>query len=163
LDAVFKKRDRKREEGEKGIHQPEELTTKELLNHSLENKAITNNWLTTRDNNDSTEDKEEEPYITLTTKRRLSKDTKNKKYAVHKNDTRINNETTIQQTQNDQPKQVVSPIQQHVEGKVEDTPLEPDVPEYLLNDHGNESMIDEDWLIEQQILLEDTFTHFNID
>src|SRR5690625_3129347 len=24
-------------------------------------------------------------------------------------------------------------------------------------------MIDEDWLIEQQILLEDTFTHFNID
>src|SRR5699024_12790755 len=67
------------------------------------------------------------------------------------------------QTQNDQPKQVVSPIQQHVEGKVEDTPLEPDVPEYLLNDHGNESMIDEDWLIEQQILLEETFTHFNID
>src|SRR5699024_12724806 len=82
---------------------------------------------------------------------------------AHINDTRINNETTIQQKQNDQPKQVVSPIQQHVEGKVEDTPLEPDVPEYLLNDHGNESMIDEDWLIEQQILLEDTFTPFNID
>src|SRR5699024_3375046 len=119
LDAVFKKRDRKREEVEKDIQQPEELTTKELLNHSLENK-----------------------------------DSKNEKVDAHINDTRINNETTIQQTQNDQPKQVVSPIQQHVEGKVEDTPLEPDVPEYLLNDHGNESMIDEDWLIEQQILLE---------
>lgn len=45
----------------------------------------------------------------------------------------------------------------------EETPEEPDVPDYLLNDQGNESMIDEDWLIEQQILLEDTFTHFNID
>src|SRR5699024_4095653 len=94
--------------------------------------------------------------------RRFNKDSKNEKVDAHINDTRINNETTIQQTQNDQPKQVVSPIQQHVEGKVEDTPLEPDVPEYLLNDHGNESMIDEDWLIEQQILLKDTFRHFTI-
>src|SRR5699024_9861199 len=54
--------------------------------------------------------------------------------------------------------------QQNVgEQKVDATPQDPDIPEYLLNDHGNESMIDEDWLLEQQILLEDTFTHFNID
>src|SRR5699024_2250545 len=158
LDAVFKKRDRKREEVEKDIQQPEELTTKELLNHSLENKAVTNNLPTTRYKKENTEDKAEQQDLTLSSERRFNRDSKNEK-----DDARINNETTMQQTQNDQPNQVVSPIQQHVEGKVEDTPLEPDVPEYLLNDHGNESMIDEDWLIEQQILLEDTFTHFNID
>src|SRR5699024_12822967 len=112
---------------------------------------------------ENTEDKAEEQDLTLSSERRFNKDSKNEKVDAHINDTRINNETTIQQTQNDKPKQVVSPIQQHVERKVEDTPLEPDVPEYVLNDHGNESMIDEDWLIEQQILLEDTFTHFNID
>ena len=163
LDAVFKKRDRKREEVEKDIQQPEELTTKKLLNHSLENKAVTNNLPTTRYKKENTEDKAEQQDLTLSSERRFNRDSKNEKVDAHINDARINNETTIQQTQNDQPKQVVSPIQQHVEGKVEDTPLEPDVPEYLLNDHGNESMIDEDWLIEQQILLEDTFTHFNID
>src|SRR5699024_10546699 len=136
---------------------------KELLNHSFENKAVTNNLQTTRYKIENTEDKAEEQDLTLSSERRFNRDSKNEKADAHINDASINNETTIQQPQNDQPKQVVSPIQQHVEGKVEDTPLEPDVPEYLLNDHGNESMIDEDWLIEQQILLEDTFTHFNID
>src|SRR5699024_2527443 len=183
------------------IQQPEELTTKKLLNHSLENKAVTNNLPTTRYKKENTEDKaeeqdltlsserrfnkdsknekddahindnriknkttiqqkknnkkknkenkEEEQELTLSSERHFNKDSKNEKVDAHINDTRINNETTIQQTQNDQPKQVVSPIQQHVEGKVEDTPLEPDVPEYLLNNLNNESMIDEDWLIEQ--------------
>src|SRR5699024_7374363 len=105
----------------------------------------------------------EEQDLTLSSERRFNKDSKNEKVDAHIDDTRINNETTIQQTQNDQPKQVVSPIQQHVEGKVEDTTRGPDLQEYLLNDDGNESMIGEVWLIEQQILLEDTFTHFNID
>src|SRR5699024_8530764 len=105
----------------------------------------------------------EEQDLTISSEGRLNRDTKNEIVDADINGARKNNETTMQQTQNDKPKQVVSPIEQHVEGKEEDTQLEPDVPEYLLNDHGNESMIDEDWLIEQQILLEDTFTHFNID
>src|SRR5699024_107799 len=100
LDAVFKKRDRKREEVEKDIQQPEELTTKELLNNSLENKAVTNNLPTTRYKKENTEDKAEKPALTLPAARRFNKASKNEKVDAHINDTRINNETTTQQTQN---------------------------------------------------------------
>src|SRR5699024_2553812 len=106
-----------------------ELTTKELLNHSLKNKADTNNLPTTRYKKENTEDKAEKQDITLSSERRFNRDSKNEKVDARINDARINNETTIQQTQNDQLKQVISPIQQHVEGIVEDTPLEPEVPE----------------------------------
>ncbi|MEJ8777889.1 DNA translocase FtsK [Pseudogracilibacillus sp. ICA-222130] len=37
------------------------------------------------------------------------------------------------------------------------------VPDYLLNDPMEEEENDEDWVIEQQILLEQTLEHFNID
>ena len=37
------------------------------------------------------------------------------------------------------------------------------VPDYLLNDPMEEEESDEDWVIEQQILLEQTLEHFNID
>lgn len=159
LDAVFKKRDRKREQVEKDLQQSEELATKKLLNHhSLEKNSDTNNLPTTRYKKENTEVKAKQQNLTPSSERHFNKTLTNEKV-----DTHINKGTTIQQTQDDQPKQTVLPIQHHVEEKVEDIPLEPDVPEYLLNDHGNESMIDEDWLIEQQILLEDTFTHFNID
>ena len=36
------------------------------------------------------------------------------------------------------------------------------VPDYLLNDPDQSANSDDDWVIEQQILLEDTFNHFNI-
>lgn len=38
-----------------------------------------------------------------------------------------------------------------------------EVPDYLLNDPAETTDTDEDWVIEQQILLEQTLEHFNID
>src|SRR5699024_11933739 len=65
LDAVFKKRDSKRDEVEKDIQQTEELTTKELLNHSLENKAVTNNLSTTSYKKENKEEMAEEKDLTI--------------------------------------------------------------------------------------------------
>src|SRR5699024_12706719 len=91
LDAVFNKRDRKREEVEKDIQQPEELTTKELLNHSLENKAVTNNLPTNRYKKENTEDKAEEQDLTLSSERRFNKRSKNEKVDAHIKDIRVIN------------------------------------------------------------------------
>ncbi|HLR42707.1 MAG TPA: DNA translocase FtsK [Pseudogracilibacillus sp.] len=53
-----------------------------------------------------------------------------------------------------QAQQVAKPVKQ-TEKKV--------VPDYLLNDPVEATDTDEDWVIEQQILLEQTLEHFNID
>src|SRR5699024_3856247 len=174
LDAVFKKRDRKPEQVEREVeHSKEELAPNTLSNHhhGSGKKYVINDLLKSNSQKEDIHvDKAEKDELThieyqLNSPADRKNDTDSTKETTNytKNDT-FESENSIYQMQKNTQNETVS-IQQPVASceKVEDISLEPDVPEYLLNDHGNESMVDEDWLIEQQILLEDTFTHFNID